>query len=60
MFQYVLNHKNIVKDPQRKSKFKKFTDKHNWKDTSFPPHKNDWKKFKSNNKMIPPNVLYLQ
>ena len=44
-FQYaikvVLNHENIVKDPQRLSKIKPF--KYNWKEIN-SSHKNDWKK----------------
>ena len=44
-FQYaikvVLNHENIVKDPQRLSKIKPF--KCNWKEIN-SSHKNDWKK----------------
>ena len=46
-FQYaikvVLNHENIVKDPQRISKIKPFINKHNWKEIN-SSHKNDWKK----------------
>ena len=44
-FQYsitlTLNHKNIVKDPQRISKINPFNDQYNWKETSFPSYKND-------------------
>ena len=35
----VLNYKNIVKDPQRISKIKPFTDQYNWKEIRFPSHK---------------------
>ena len=44
-FQYsitlTLNHKNIVKDPQRISKINPFNDQYNWKEISFPSYKND-------------------
>ena len=44
-FQYsitvVLNHKNIVKDPQRISKISPFNDQYNWKEIIFPLYKND-------------------
>ena len=62
-FQYaltvVLNYGKIKKDPQRISKIKVFTDKYNWKETDFPSHSKDWKKYDSNNKSIAPNILYL-
>ena len=44
-FQYsitlTLNHKNIVKGPQRISKINPFNDQYNWKEISFPSYKND-------------------
>ena len=52
-----LNHENIVKDPQRISKFKPFIDNCNQKEISFPSHKKDWKKFESNTNSIALNVL---
>ena len=62
-FQYTitvaLNHKNIVTDLQRISKIKPFTDKYGWKEIKFLSHKNDCKKFESNNKTIALNVLYI-
>ena len=62
-FQYAiriaLNHKKIVKDLQRISKFKPFINKYNWKKIKFLSHKNDWKKFESNNKSIALNILYV-
>ena len=60
-FQYsitlTLNHKNIVKDPQRISKINPFNDQYNWKEISFPSYKNDWIKFESNNKTRALNIL---
>ena len=60
-FQYsitvVLNHKNIVKDPQRISKINPFNDQYNWKEIIFPSYKNDWKTFESNNKTRALNIL---
>ena len=34
-----------------------FTDQYNWKEINFPSHKNDWKRFESNNKSIALNIL---
>ena len=39
-----LNHKNLVKYPQRISKINPFKNKYNWEEKNFPSHKNDWKK----------------
>ena len=62
-FQYAiriaLNHKKIVKDLQRISKFKPFIKKYNWRKIKFLSHKNDWKNFESNNKSIALNILYV-
>ena len=53
-FQYALtvalNHKQILKNPQRISNIRPFIDKYNWKEMDFPSHSKDWKKFESNNK----------
>ena len=53
-FQYALtvalNYQNIKKDPQRISKIKPFINQYDWKGINFPSHKEDWKKFESNNK----------
>ena len=38
---------------------KPFIDQYDWKETSFPSHKKDWKKFESNNKTITLNLLYV-
>ena len=45
-------HKHIVKYPKRISKIKLFIDQYNWKEISFPSHKEVWKKYKTNNKTI--------
>ena len=62
-FQYAvtitLNHKYIVKDPQRISKINPFIDQCNWKEIDFPSHKKNWKKFETNNQTIALNNLYL-
>ena len=54
-FQYALtvalNYEKIKKDPQRISKIKPFIDQYNWKETDFPSHGKDWKKFESKNKI---------
>ena len=63
-FQYAvtiaLNHKSFKNNPKRISKIKPFTDKYNRKETIFPSHIKDWKKFESNNKSITPNVLCVE
>ena len=41
------------------SKITTFTSKYNWKEKNFPSHKNDWKKFETNNKTIALNILYV-
>ena len=54
-FQYALtvalNYEKIKEDPQRISKIKPFIDQYNWKETDFPSHGKDWKKFESKNKI---------
>ena len=54
-----LNHKNIVKDSQRISKFKPFIDQYDWKEISFPSHKKHREKFELNKKSIALNILYV-
>ena len=46
-----LNHKNIVKDWQKrnKSKIKPFVNQYHWKEINLPSHKNDWKKVRKLN-----------
>ena len=61
-FQYAitvaLNHEEMNKDPQRITKIKPFTNKHNWVGISLASEKNDWKKFEKNNAAIALNVFY--
>ena len=60
-FQYTvtvaLNHKEIRKYPQRKTKIKPFLNKYNWERIKFPSEKDDWKIFEKNNVTIALNVL---
>ena len=60
-FQYTvtvaLNHKEIRKYPQRKTKIKSFLNKYNWERINFPSEKDDWKIFEKNNVTIALNVL---
>ena len=60
-FQYAitvsLNPEQIEKDLQRISKNNSF--KNNWKEINFPSHKNDWKKFETNNETIALNNLFV-
>ena len=58
-FTVALNYKNIKKNPQKISKIKPFLDQYNWKEISFPSHKEDWKKFELNNKSIALSTLYV-
>ena len=54
-----LNYETIKKDPQRISKIKPFINQYDWKGINFPSHKEDWKKFESNNKSIALNILFV-
>ena len=62
-FQYsraaALNLEQIKSHPERTSNIKSFINQYNWKETDFPSHKNDWKKFQKNNKTIALNILYV-
>ena len=62
-FQYAitaaLNYQNIDHNPERMSKLKPFINSYNWKDTEFPSHSKDWRKFECNNKAIALNILYV-
>ena len=53
-FQYALtvalNHKKVLKNPQRTSNIKPFIEQYNWREIDFPTSSNSWKKFESNNK----------
>ena len=61
-FQYaltvVLNYEQINKNPQKMTHIKRFIDKYNLL-INFPLHGKDWKKFKSKNKSIALNILYV-
>ena len=61
-FQYALivalNYQNI-KNSQRKSNIKPFIGQYDWKEKNFPLHKEDWKKFKLNNKKISIDILFV-
>ena len=47
-----LNHKQIKSHPERISNVKPFIDQYNWEEINFPSHKEDWKKFRLNNKLL--------
>ena len=55
-FQYaktvVLNNKQIKSHRERISNIKSFINQYNRKETNFSSHKNDWKMFESNTKLI--------
>ena len=61
-FQYALtaalNYQNIKSHPERVSNLKPFIDQYNWKGINLPSHKEDWKKFESNNKLNGLNILF--
>ena len=61
-FQYAvtvaLNHEQIKKNLQIITKFKPFIDQYDWNEIEFPSHKNDCKKFESNNNTIALKVLF--
>ena len=48
-FQYAIDYKHIVKNPQRISKIKFFINKYNWSKINFSLHKNGMKNKKRNN-----------
>ena len=52
-----LNYQNIKNNPERMSKIKPFIEQHKWKETDFSSHREDWKKFQTNNKTIALNIL---
>ena len=62
-FQYALtvalNYEQVKDHSERISKIKPFIDQYSWKDTDFPSHSKDWKKFESNNKSVALNILYV-
>ena len=62
-FQYAitvaLNHEQIKSLPERISNNKPFINQYNWKEIHLPPHKNEWKRFESNNQSVALNILYV-
>ena len=62
-FQYALSDslsdEKIKSNPESISKIKPFIDQYNWKEIDFQSHRKEWKKFESNNKSIPLNILYV-
>ena len=50
---------NKLKKILKISKIKPFNDQYNWKEIDFSSHSKDWKKFKSKNKSIALNILYV-
>ena len=61
-FQYavtvLLNHEEIKKDLQSKTRMKLFIDKYNWEGINYPSENDDWKKCEENVLTINLNVLY--
>ena len=62
-FQYALivalNYQNIKRNPQRISNIEPFINQYDWKGINFSSQKENWKKFKSSNKSIAFNILFL-
>ena len=62
-FQYAitagLNRQDIKDKPERIYNLKPFINNYNWKDTEFPLHSKDWRKFECNNKTIALNILFV-
>ena len=62
-FQYALtlalDYQNIKSNPERIPIIKPFIDQYNSKETNFPSHQNDWKKFELNIKSIALNILFV-
>ena len=62
-FQYAitagLNCQDIKDKPERIYNLKPFINNYNWKDTEFPSHSKDWRKFECNNKIIALNILFV-
>ena len=54
-----MNYEQIKDHPERISKIKPFIDKCDWKEIDFSSQGKDWKTFKSNNKSIALNILYV-
>ena len=54
-----LDYQIIKTHPERISKLNTYINQYNWKDTTFPSDKEEWKKFEQNNKEIALNVLFV-
>ena len=52
-----LNHEEIKKDLQKRTKIEPFINKYNWAGINFPSEKDDWKNFEKNNVTIALNIL---
>ena len=52
-----LNQKQIKSHPERISKIKPFIAQYKWKETDFPSHSKDLKKFEQNNMTITLHIL---
>ena len=55
----VLNYKQIKNHPQIIHNLKPFINQYHWKGINFQSHKKDRKKFETNNKSIPLNILFV-
>ena len=53
-----LNHEEIKRDLQKKTKIKPFINKYNWEGINFPSQKDDCKNFQKNNVAITLSILY--
>ena len=53
-----LNHEEIENNCKEYQNLSLFINKYNWKGTSYPSGKNDWKKIEKHNLTIVLNVLY--
>ena len=51
--------RTLEKNPHRISEIKPFINQCNLKGVNFSSHKEDWKKFESNNKSIAVNILFV-
>ena len=49
----------LLKHQIQSKNIKPFINQYNWKEINFPSHKNDSRKFESNNKSIAINILYI-
>ena len=54
-----LNHERIPNHPERISNLERFFNQYNWKETEFPSHLKDGKKFEQNIKRIALNIFFV-